>query len=324
MTRYILLISLILIFISLAKSDPMICPKFQCSKTQSSMPQDVCILFENNIHEINYQNCSASKVCRNPEIGNENTQCTENPIKKEDNSSCANGTDCRSGLCDNTSFICKSLPTGETCASDNQCEVGSFCDETLKVCQKQIEVGNCTRSEMCLNNMGCNAGVCIKYFSLNIGDKTDSGEFCGSGDFDGNEAISGQCIETTFKAPYDMNKPCVAENTCTYTTFPTGEEKTKQCRCSFTDGKAYCPMASSDSYFRKYVTQFKAFYESNAKVHTIYRDNVSYTLRRLQFDTVYYPELKEADICTVKVFASASNIAAKISAIIFAFILMLI
>jgi hypothetical protein len=285
------------------------------------MPQDVCILFENNIHEINYQNCSTNKLCRNPEIGAENTQCSENPIKKEDNTSCANGAECRSGVCDT---ICKSLPTGDSCVSDNQCEVGSFCDDTLKACKKQMELGNCIRNEQCLNNMGCNAGICTKYFSLNVGDKAESGEFCGSGDFDGNEVTSGNCIETTFKAPYDINKPCLTENTCTYTTFPTGEEKIKQCRCSFTDGKAYCPMPSSDSYYKKYVSQYKAFYESNSKVHTIYRDNVTYTLKRLQFDTVFYPELKDADICTVKVFASSSNFAAKISALIFAVIVLII
>lgn len=110
---------------------------------------------------------------------------------------CNHDLDCYSQDC--VSSVCVGKGVNETCSDYKDCAVGLACrvkdykrydDKDVKVhdkyemvCVNQIDNHHspCDVEYDCANNMGCNGGVCVPYFSLENGEAAVSFNFCKSG-----------------------------------------------------------------------------------------------------------------------------------------------
>jgi hypothetical protein len=281
-----------------------VCPKFRCSKLATDLAADTCISFKDGFHEIQNK-CTSPKKCIQPKTSEEDTTCSANPILLEDDKTCKDGAECRSGNCEKATSKCVSLAKGVECTSSAQCQKGLYCDASTEkhTCLEQKTGGSCKSDEECVNSQGCNALTCTPLFSIADGAIADRPVFCQSGDFEGDLQTPGKCITTTLTS--EKMECALGTTTCNYKDA-TGGVHTKNCGCSFSDGKRYCPLASDQKAFKDYVSGFQKYYKNNAQAqHTVYRWNVGADLNKLKWNAVNYPELKDADKCTVQVFTNA-------------------
>jgi hypothetical protein len=268
-------------------------------------------MFKDGFHEIQNK-CASPFVCAQPDTGDVDTQCTKNAILQDDNQTCTEGTDCRSGTCKEKKCVAKAVDT--QCNENENCQDGLFCDKTKAnpVCIAQKDKTACASDFECLNSQGCNKGICTLFFSIANGQLADRPIFCASGDFDGDLGNPGKCMTSTLDQP---SKECVLGTTCKYKDTD-GKPHTKDCGCNYTDGKSYCPLGSDQQAYKDYTTKFVKYYQSTetSKKHTVYRDYAGYSLTRLMWNAVKYPELDTADKCTVQVFSSSKTYAISILA----------
>lgn len=307
MSGNLIILSLIsLSVLTILKADDT-CPVFRCSQLAADLKSDTCISFVGGFHEIQNK-CASPNKCIQPRTSDEDTLCSPSNILLEDDKTCKVDGDCRSGNCEKTTNKCVSIAASSECKTSSQCQKGYFCDNSTKpnfTCQPQKSGLSCTKDEECVNSQGCNALLCTNFFSIADGATADKPVFCQSGDFDGNLQKPGKCVTTTLTSESMICGPGVS--TCSYKDA-TGGVITKPCGCSFSDGKKYCPLGSDQKEFKSYVKGFQDYYLTNANTqHTVYRWNYGFELNKLKWNAVNYPELKDADKCTVQVFASAKT-----------------
>mmetsp|Transcript_6130 Transcript_6130/g.5532 ORF Transcript_6130/g.5532 Transcript_6130/m.5532 type:complete len:110 (+) Transcript_6130:132-461(+) len=80
---------------------------------------------------------------------------------------CSEDSDCYSDLC-NSFGICDGVSLGGQCTSNDDCDVGLYCNNVTGVCDAQIQVGDsCGDTEVCVNWAMCLNNTCTQKSSIN-------------------------------------------------------------------------------------------------------------------------------------------------------------
>lgn len=282
------------------------CPAFACNATTTG----TCAVATGSLYDgrtVNLQNCSdtTKPICSyKPDqflIEVEyDAYCT--PPASSSNlalpgESCQTDDDCKLVIvfgtttikyCDKTINKCKGSQTGVSCASNESCTAGNFCDmssgsaETY-VCANQKDLGaSCSSSYSCANNMICN-GTCFAAFSQDLGFNLQNIEAdflnysCSSG-----YQYQGKCAKLKYSNTYTPQQglvTCNFNSQCNYIAIfdEAGTNTTAvadTCQCGYNaNGQGYCPFSRHDDDTIKLFNNLKTAQQANLnnKLHTNHR-----------------------------------------------------
>lgn len=178
---------------------------------------------------------------------------------------CSKDSECAYGMCYKSK--CNSFDFGKTCALDDQCNPGLFCNINTKTCEFQIYPGEsgCTEDTDCWNSAGCNFGKCVPYFSLPASAPVDKcsqnknylcqNVICGQV---GNQYICGSGV-TNKTSKCSSSKDCVSTIDSTL-----GIQLTSDCKCSLSSSpQSYCKLFPGDSDYAQYIQMLKDWTSSD-------------------------------------------------------------
>lgn len=203
---------------------------------------------------------------------------------------CCTDTNCASSNCSNNYCIGKAI--NDSCNSDEECEVGLYCDE--KCLKLKSLKDDCISDSSCPIGSGCNNNICTKLFSLNLGDESQHRKFCIS-----NFIKSGLCDtlviwnETSILAPpYE----CKIGSECKYVTYNSQEVfEEEKCYCAgVAEESGYCPIVDGVSLAD--FTMRIGYTESNCSGFLSHTDNVDYLYECnsiADFDYEFYKQVIE-------------------------------
>ena len=104
----------------------------------------------------------------------------------------------------------------------------------------------------------------------------------------------------------------MGQTDCKYSYELNGKEEDfiLKCQCADTySDTLFCPMGSSNYLFESYIAQLRTYYSERVSAkHTTKRNDLEYELRVLDFKTVQYPKIRDADDCYTKFVASGTMI----------------
>ncbi|KAJ6250701.1 dd-gdca protein [Anaeramoeba flamelloides] len=181
-----------------------------------------------------------NNVCTKENTGTSCTQnsdcygglCTKNKVctsKKDCGDLCEDGEECWSGQCD--SNICLGLPKGTACdpshSEGRQCDKGLYCDAKSTQCESALDIGAecfshiqpnfvdigvvCLASSVCdIDKTNPTSGVCVKKFSVQIGQDCKSSEVCAFG----LACQGGKCVASHTSCNEDQGKYCPYGSEC--------------------------------------------------------------------------------------------------------------
>lgn len=256
------------------------CPIYSCISSSDSCFKMQKIIPESEIVADSYLDitlsaCSVGSFCPTQLDDQEGVvviKCQQIPIilKHYAGQSCEKNSDCFEGLvC--ISNICKErYNDSNSCFSSDNCELGKSCilnNSNKRTCEVQKSEGQgCSDDQECENNMGCNFGKCVKYFSLRLNEKIKSDRnvfsFCETG-----EQYNNICIETKL-----INEECnEKEPYCMYEVNgdPTNIIKiAERCSCGFNkEQKMYCEKGSSHPDKKQYIEFQKEILQNSQNCH---------------------------------------------------------
>ena len=257
-------------------------------------------IFTDEQSSFGFKQCPNGYVCEknitniNLETGEDKGKCVQYvPLRyKNVGEKCEINEECISEKCDEQQKTCTGKKENEDCESHSECPIGLACIE--KKCQKQREINETCKEEYdCVNYAGCSYGKCIRYFSIEIGQKVGKESIV-------NGALSNLCVSGhagfmgsdyfcgLYKMELSENQTleCPESGECLYKVY-FGEDSLdrdikRDCNCSWSDSKRYCPMTSDNE---TYIQDIKAFNDSiqnattsKVKQHTLHRFNFSYDI----------------------------------------------
>jgi hypothetical protein len=156
---------------------------------------------------------------------------------------CCTDSNCLTSKC--SEDICEGKKSGEACSESGECSAGLYCDQ---VCKDYVDLGDfCQKDDECPAGSGCNSGVCVKLFSLGLGENATDEKFCLSyflndGVCDALEVRSDESDESLIDSGYE----CEIGMNCLYYFKYSGKlHKKKPCLCKgvtgSSAGQGYCP-----------------------------------------------------------------------------------
>jgi hypothetical protein len=238
------------------------CPVY--SIVPASETQTQCIYYATNIFNselmtsVNILYCNSSYYC-NAVIGS-NSSCVLNvvaPLAPGQN--CSSGSDCSSGSC--SGGFCTGLGLSANCTQDINCTQGLFCNAS-NVCAAVVPAGGqCNSSLPCQNTYLCDAGTCVKRFSVPQGQNTSIADATGfSMTCETGYALPNGTVFTCEIPPTSpsLGRLCQTSNDCP----DTQNRVNASCVCGF-DGNKYCNALPGDSPLQTAIAAFKAI-SSNA------------------------------------------------------------
>lgn len=243
---------------------------------------------------------------------NKNYSFWEQPSNQPPGSKCINSKNCSGGSkCINS--ICSGKGVNSTCQSHYDCLPMLMCYSNT--CQKQIDEYNRNNNTLkcndndeyqCINNMGCNNGKCIKYFSLEDDEVifSDNIYLCKSMFIFNNEthslcktAVLNRSNKTIPDNNFSFDYYKTNSSVCEYYIGNVNSNITVKLHsnCSLADGFfKYCPL---DSTFKdKFIEGF--FNHINQDSHTMNRFT---TLDKLSFQILKFPLYANADGCLLNI-----------------------
>jgi uncharacterized Fe-S cluster protein YjdI len=227
-----------------------------------------------NTTDFNIQRCQINKYCDNKEISADK-HCLANPATKYyPGSACVSDTDCLLGNKDGfkcANNTCGGIANNQNCTNPEECLIGFTCREFngTKSCLPQLSEGEgCQKETDCKNNLGCYAGNCTKYFSLQTFTNSTSSKLCQSGFI-----LDGKCRSLQ---NYN-NTNCNNDIDCLY--VDAGSNSTNvtfiqdSCKCGYSKtGDKICKIGSAEQHYVDYVNSAKLIYNITEGCHTNERD----------------------------------------------------
>lgn len=203
------------------------------------------------------------------------------------------------GQCNTSSYTCFGSKEDVTCSSHESCSVGYFCkkiNDDISKCKKQLTVGEvCNSSYECLNDHFCNNNLCIKAFSLKIGEtiKIDSSKesdsylpyYCASNNINDNNT----CVEIVYDSQkHEISNEvinCEKGSMCNYLQKNSDDSNddilySRECKCSYQhSGIGVCPYAMNDdalkSRFNSIIEMKKSGLNNNKHSLNRFKDTSS-------------------------------------------------
>ena len=244
------------------------CKKYLCS---DDLFDNQCLNYNSREEIVNVKKCiNPEEFCPFMIKSNDPITCKSKQVFKSTHSfpggKCKEDKDCIYGTCETN--LCRGKDLGDACDGHNQCPLKSSCrtsnDET-KTCVSLSNEGEvCTDDYDCLNNLGCNQGICTKYLSLALGASIDTSArntfpLCESG-----FAYNGVC--ESFKTVGGEAIQCnLEENFCKYTNSAGEEVQVKEsCLCGKnSQGFRYCTLGNDSSEWVNYLKSLKKILSFN-------------------------------------------------------------
>ncbi|CAG9335540.1 unnamed protein product [Blepharisma stoltei] len=274
------------------------CPVYFCGTDKTNWGAEQCIFYEKDV--LNYKvtdilslnPCSTGTTCPTSQTS-QNSTCTASTTQLSyAGDYCKKNEDCASGTCKNK--VCSGAALAGACTNVQDCNPGLYCNTTTKVCDAQkVEGVNCASDYECLNNMTCNLGICIPYYSLPVGSVTNSVNSAGFS----RACNFGFANLTTTTAPLKgiCAKPPVSPSTGPIQCQPGAKclDKTgtysKICTCGLNEfGTAYCPSFEGDIYLKNSIIHMKTLMTKNKICNTESRFEERCFLRDLNNLETYY------------------------------------
>lgn len=289
-----------------------VCYKTKCNDGEVDMPHLTCTLLQNDTIYLNP--CPSGYTCV---TGFEQSQCLPDieiinglaypgePCKKKTQK-------CKYGKC--KYGYCQGAELNSPCSLNTQCSPGLYCKSGI--CKTLISAGDkgCERDYDCENSAGCLEGVCVNYFSLNVGDPVSVcanhfSIFC----------MTATCWQYTcinaINSHGKLPKPCETYEDC-YSVSTNGMVFYSDCICGNNpEGQKYCSLFSGDNYYSLYISSFSNWLSSEVSVlcNTERRfseqcikkfwDKPNYQEFMLYlYKTIWYPILQKNDKCIEEIF----------------------
>ncbi|OMJ78440.1 hypothetical protein SteCoe_21767 [Stentor coeruleus] len=203
---------------------------------------------------------------------------------------CCEDSNCASQNC--TDDYCKGKTINESCNSDEECEVGLYCDE--KCIKLKTLNEDCISDSSCPIGSGCNKNICTELFSIGLGEESEDKKFCIS-----NFIKSGLCDTlvvwnqtSVITPPYE----CKIGTKCKYVTYNSQEVfEEENCLCAGVTGESgYCPIVDGVSLAD--LTGRIGYTEGNCSGLLSHTDNVDYLYKCdsiSDFDYQFYKQVTE-------------------------------
>lgn len=178
------------------------------------------------------------------------------------NEPCFYDNNCISGLkCLNST--CQGKAANQVCTSSGQCEAGLWCEGGFCVTQIPKDHSGCTTDFDCANNLGCNYGVCLPYFSLAAG---QSVEFC-----EDNHSLMCKywgCADSTclgkLKSADSYPILCAHDDDCASEKVD-GVTYYSPCTCGYNkESLSYCQLFPGDGPAKDYTDALKDYIDGTA------------------------------------------------------------
>ena len=280
------------------------CDKYHCADSSyiKQFSNNQCAYKEidnNGLYNVHILPCNSTNlICP---FYNYNTKLfCQNKYNLPAGSYCKTGNECyNNGLCINNK--CSGYLGNQNCKNHKECNPGMSC--YLGICKNQLSYEEslftrCFDDYNCLNNYGCNNGICVKYFSLDNGEINYSGNklLCKSFYYNYNtktcESISlikNNCNDLNIlSCSYKIDNRKLLSTTNLDYNFNT------DCVCSDSgNSKLYCPFLSSIEINKLNFTD--VYYKNINKFdHTLLRVP---KLNREYTKVLNYPKYEDADYC---------------------------
>ena len=287
------------------------------SKNSTALPTNTCV--RGVVSNANFDLIKTYQVasCANktsfycPNIEGQDQTCVERSAGKHlDTDSCKGNDNCYSGKCENSKCVGKAL--NEACGTHNECAIGFSCVSTK--CAAQVAVnGTCAQDFDCQNNLACNAGKCVPYFSLADGAPSTNAKLCSSNYLYNDKCDSTSLVSATGDCAVDQAK-CSYKAKFANTTF----ELPCQCSLKYAD-KTFCPYPTDNADRINAITRWKTMldHSNEHKVHTLNRFNGESDDDKKLATVFAYPKYKDVDAEVVAWLLGLSAGRATVSGFVF-------
>jgi hypothetical protein len=199
--------------------------------------------------------CNNTASCHGKE--GKNGTCYEiNQNHQKPGQSCKVNENCLSGSCNLT---CQGLEYNQSCIHKWSCNPGLYCPKPKKgltaTCQPVSQIGQfCSKKVPCANTLLCDQGICVDYYSKDIGQSTSVYKGYAPACATGFAVPAGHDTFICEFAPQSnqTGTKCALGTSCSDS---SGKYK-KPCQCGF-DGYSYCGAFEGDSYLQKAILNFR-------------------------------------------------------------------
>ncbi|OMJ86716.1 hypothetical protein SteCoe_11725 [Stentor coeruleus] len=309
---------LLMFLLSFASS--LTCKNYYCKLQSEVFYPKQCISQSKSGYSLNpcknYSKYSVTPFCQ---PSSWNSTCAAEPAEVTSNvawpgESCKVDQNCIYGMC--IKGFCNAQNLGMNCSVSDQCNPGLYCKSNK--CAFQIEANNpgCTSDYDCINGAGCNNGICVNYFSINLstplsncinnenllcpnitcGMKSDKNYYCGGGVNSNTNACtsSNECVSSVDKI--------------LQVTFNS------QCACTLGNpAKSLCTLMPSDINYTIYQQNMMNWINSNnvRKCNSVRRFNDQCISQHWddyeellfsKYNVLLYPGIVGNDQCTKEIF----------------------
>ena len=228
------------------------------------------MLFNETTGEMQVNACAAGEIC--PFVFSGNSTCESvGELEVYPGDYCANNANCTTGICE--SGMCVNLQE-PNCTNVYDCSPGLYCNISSLECEPQRSEGqSCYFEYDCENDLTCIMGVCVQYFSLDLGAQVDYVE-------DRNTGLTLACA-TGFSEYSNKFNTNVCAPVIKSATFPaqcqpdsmcfdsTGIFKTP-CICGY-GNSGYCPPFPGDPPIQQFMQNFTQIITLNSACNTFSR-----------------------------------------------------
>ena len=227
--------------------------------------EEECVVYKEGIFDslhatsVLIYDCNGTSTCSSS-LGSSG-YCIENKQSLHlPGQNCTLDLNCLSSKCVN--HKCQGAVLNEICKTNYDCNPNLFCMDNGKnlTCQPvRTASESCSNTEPCASNLLCDLGVCIAYYSKQVGSNTTSysngySQACSSG-----FAISN--VNSTYTcelAPTSANPgaKCTPGTMCT----DSSGKYNKTCTCGF-DGNGYCSAFEGDGHLQTAIKEYSTISE---------------------------------------------------------------
>jgi len=274
------------------------CPAYFCNTPTKDWSSDQCGFYEKNIDSY-----KISEIYYINECAHHNQTCVVDSQKNatcdvlDQNTRypgdyCEKDEQCISGSCSDKECVGKVYD--QECTNTYDCNPGLYCNMTANTCKYQVEEGgDCDHWYECRNNLTCNLGQCIPYFSLSaesiVDDvQTSTGKsyscYYGFANVTSTSPPRGVCMKAPVSAA-KLDEPCTPGSTCVDTTG----KYSKNCQCGYNEwSQAYCPVFEGDAPWQNSISLLKRLHKVNLKCNTNSRHGEFCFLKIDGYHQLYY------------------------------------
>lgn len=299
------------------------CDIYNCIDDSDDYVDDICIHYNDTESTIYLNPCSDGLECPDLEEEAYESECSaptnSNPYAYP-GEHCLSNINCFTFNC--TSNKCQGQAKGEVCDSDEVCEPGLYCKES--VCASLIkDDSKCTRDYECKPTSFCDISskVCTSYFTLKSGTELTScssdlvdlrckSGYCSTYTDEKGEIIN-ECLDAVkskHSVPVDCTEDqdrCISED----------ESVISKCECGYnSDAKAYCKLLPGDSDYADLIEMYKDWVDSEEALNcnTVgrvslncmmsYWDYADYsTLKYYYYKIQYWPQIQDNEDCVKEI-----------------------